>query len=265
MTDENYYDNILNWKVPIGTFPCWVISENDRLISLKQNKPFYDYSPSCYFKLTQRLDNNFLQGYLGHKDFGGEFHEDILSSYTYFQEYQKRLPVYFSFDRVTLYRLIEILPTKPLTFHLRRVDSPKAIVLNKAFMLMPFKDEKLNAFYRDNIKNFLSQEMQIQIFRADDFNDNDIIINTIYNQIEQSEFIIADTTLTNKNVFYEFGYAAAKEKEIITIQNTVIEKGLFFDRTHIRAIFYTDDNIPEFQKQLKNTIIAIRKKVSAKN
>jgi hypothetical protein len=264
--DSLKFDNILGWKVPKGTMPCWVLSDNDRLLSIKEKKPFYDYSPSCYFQITKRFDNNFLEGRLGHSSYHGErFHENILDNYTYFSDYQNRKPVYFSFDRVSLYRLIEIVPCTPLKFILKRVDSPKAITSNQAFMIMPFKFEELNSFYKSYIKDYLNSELQIDIYRADDFNDNDIIIETIYNQIEQSEFIIADTSHPNKNVFFEFGYAAAKDKEIITIQNTEIEQNLFFDRVHIRTIFYSSDKIEAFQNQLKNTIIAIREKVASKN
>ena len=264
MTNDNY-DKKLGWEVPKGTFPCWVISDNDRLTSLKQNKPFYDYRPSCYFKVTKQLDNNFVEGFLGHNSYNGDFHDNIVSSYTYFDEYQKRLNVYFSFDRVTIYRLITIHPTSPLTFVLKRVDSPKAIKPNRAFMIMPFKYDDLNELYEKHIKDFLLKEMQIQILRADDFNGNDIIVETIYNQIDEAEFIIADTSHPNKNVFYEFGYAAAKEKEIITIQNTDIDESLFFDRVHIRAVLYSLKIIPDFLRQLKNTINACRVKVSAKS
>ena len=264
--DSLKFDNILGWKVLKGSLPCWVLSDSDRVSSIIENKPFYDYSPSCYFQITQRLDNNFIEGNLGHSSYNGErFHENILTNYTYFSDYQNRKPVYFSFDRVSLYRLIEIIPNNPLKFILKRIDSPKATTPNQAFMIMPFKFEELNSFYKSYIKDFLKSELLINIYRADDFNDNDIIIETIYNQIEQSEFIITDTSHPNKNVFFEFGYAAAKDKEIITIQNTEIEQNLFFDRVHIRAIFYSFDNIDAFQNQLKNTIIAIREKVASKN
>ena len=107
--------------------------------------------------------------------------------------------------------------------------------------------------------------MNIQVLRADDFSGNDIIIDTIYNQIDLAEFVIVDTSYENKNAFYEFGYAAAKEKEIITVQNTDIEKSLFFDRVHIRAILYSLENIKNFKKQLKNSVEAIREKLTAKN
>lgn len=261
------FHKILGWDIPEGTLPCWYISDSDRLTSLQINKPFgNDYKPTCYFQVVQHIDNNFIHGYLGHNSPGGEyFHENIAKSYTYFEEHEKRQPVYFSLDQVTLYRLIEIIPTKPLTVVLKRVDNPKAINVGEAFMIMPFKFDELNDFYKSSIKEYLKSELKINILRADDFNDNDIIIDKIYNQIEQAEFIIADTSHPNKNVFFEFGYAAAKDKEIIAIQNTEIEQSLFFDKVHIQTISYSLDKIDDFQKQLKNTIIAIREKLASKN
>jgi hypothetical protein len=259
------YSKISGWEVPTDTLPCWYISETERIRSLQEKKSFYDYRPSCYFKIVKRLENNFIEGHLGHNSFDGLFHSNITSTYTYFENYEKRIPVYFSFDRVTLYKLIEILPGRVLTFTLKRIDNPKAIQNNMAFMIMPFGDIALNQFYLKNIKPFLKKELSIDIYRADDINGNDIIIDTIYQRIEESEFIVAETSKCNKNVFYEFGYAAAKEKEIITIQDEKIEKQLFFDRTHIRAIFYSRNKIKAFQERLKNDITSIRQKIESKN
>ena len=134
-------------------------------------------------------------------------------------------------------------------------------------MIMPFRHAELNTLYKDHIKDFLlnDEELKIEIFRADDFNGNDIVIETIYNQLEQSEFVIADISHSNKNVFYELGWATAMNKEVITIQNKDIEENIFFDRAHIRTRLYSLDNISELQRQLKNDIIAIRDKLLAKN
>ncbi len=233
-----------------------------KLLSNKQ--PFANYKPHLYFKPTNRLDNNFIEGYLGHTDFNENYHYTIDTAIDYFKNYEARTPVYFSFDRVTLYRLIEIHPTKPLTFILKRIDNLKIISRDTASMIMPFRPENLNAFYQKHIKKFLIEEanLKIKIYRADDFNDNDIIIETIYNQIEKAEFIIADITHPNKNVFYELGWAAASGKEIITIHDKEMSENIFFDRNHIRSILFSQKNIPEFHMQLKNTIISISTRFS---
>jgi hypothetical protein len=255
----------MGWETPNDTFPCWVVTEGEMIDAFRNNAPFPDSMPHCFFKLTQRLDNNYIQGCLRHS-LERDFHTTINSSTKYFIDLQLRIPVYFTFDRVTIYRLVEILPSHPLSFIFRRIDQPQKIIRNKAFMIMPIgKDPIAEQFYLNNVKFYLKTLLGIDIYRADDFNGNDIIIDTIYKQIEESEFIIAETSEPNKNVFYEFGWAASKDKEIITIQNEKVEKHLFFDRTHIRAIFYSADRVQEFQETLKNTVIAIRQKIDSKN
>jgi len=128
-------------------------------------------------------------------------------------------------------------------------------------MIMPFHKNDIGKFYFENIKPFLVDNMKIDIYRADDFKDNDIIVHTIYKLIEESEFIIADTTHENKNVFYEIGYASAIGKEIIIIQNRKTEQKLFFDRAHIRAIMYEPNDIETFHFELKSTIESIRDRI----
>lgn len=254
----------LGWDVPLETIPCWVVSDEAKINAINNSSPFQDCRPHTYFKPTKRLDNNFIQGYL-QNSMENDFHRIISPGITYFDNYLRRKSSYFTLDRVTIYKLVEIIPSNPLTFILRRIDNPQNITRNKAFMMMPFGSPELNKFYQENIKSFLKNELYIDINRADDFNGNDIIIDTIYKQIEESEFIIADTSEPNKNVFYEFGWSASKDKEIITIQNEKIEKQLFFDRAHIRTIFYSFDRIENFKKILKNTIIAIRQKIDSRN
>jgi len=46
---------------PSDVFSCWVISEDKQISAFKENKPFSDYSPDCYFKLVEHIDNNFIQ------------------------------------------------------------------------------------------------------------------------------------------------------------------------------------------------------------
>ncbi len=247
---------------PKDSFSCWVISEDKRISALRLNKPFSEYNPDCYFKLVERIDNNFIQGFLGNTSDINVYHESIVPRFDYFNKYESRESVYFSFDNISLYKLIEIHPSNPLSFILKRIDKLVPINQNKVFIIMPFKSQELNLFYQKYIKDFLFREMKIETFRADDFSGNDIIIDTIYNQIEHSEFIIADTSFENKNAFFELGYAVAKEKEVITIQDKNVEQSLFFDRAHIRAILYSKNDIEDFQQQLKNSILAIRDKLS---
>lgn len=251
--EESGYEN------PTDVIECWYVDESTRNQAMKNQKPFCENSSTSeYFKITKRLDNSFIEGYLGRKDAEFNFFDNTISTLTYFIDYDNRKKIYFTFDKVSLYQVMEIIPEKPLRFIMKRIDNLKAFKKNQAFMIMPFHSDKLDKFYNDNIKSFLKDKMSIDIYRADDFRDNDIIVQTIYTLIEESEFIIADTTLENKNSFYELGYASAIGKEIITIQNKPTEQKLFFDRAHIRAILYDPKDIKSFIFDLESTIKSIR-------
>ena len=183
------------------------------------------------------------------------------SELEYFISYRERKKVYFTFDKIALYEVIEIIPENPLRLILRRVNDNKSFKNNQAFMIMPFHNESLDKLFFKNILPFLKDNLGITIYRADDFRDNDIIIETIHKVIEESEFIIAETTKDNKNSFYELGYASAMGKEIIMIQDKSEEQKLFFDRAHIRTIMYDINNIETFHFDLKSTIASIRNRL----
>jgi hypothetical protein len=110
--------------------------------------------------------------------------------------------------------------------------------INKAtcFVLMPF-DTKFNEIY-DVIKGTLqSEELNIICNRADDFHQPHII-ETILKNIVRSEFIVADLTGTNANVFYELGLAHCVkdiDKVIILTQDM---KYVPLDLRQFRCIVY---------------------------
>jgi len=255
---SKYFWVHIGYEYPKNVLPCWYVDEAERLESIKHQKQFCDHNTSEYFYLANRIDNTFIEGYIGRADYESTFLERINSVLTYFDAYNKRKPIYFTFDKITLYQVVEILPENPLRFILKRIDNIKPFKKNQAFMIMPFRKKELGKLYFNQIKPFLKNNLQIEIVRADDFRDNDIIIQTIYTLIEESEFIIADTTFENKNSFYELGYASALGKEIITIQNRNAKQKLFFDRAHIRAILYDLNDMETFYFDLESTIKSIR-------
>lgn len=256
---ENRFWVKIGYDNPKDILPCWYISDRDRIEAIKNQKPFSEpYKASEYFKISKRIDSIHIEGYLGRYDKDYTFHEKMESQYTYFADFLSRQKIYFTFDKISLYQVLEIFPEKPLKFILKRIDNPKNFKANQAFMIMPFHNEALDKFYFDNIKGYLKNQLNIDIYRADDFRDNDIIVQTIYSLIEESEFIIADTTIENKNAFYELGYASAIGKEIITIQDKSAEQRLFFDRAHIRTIMYNTTDIETFHFDLSATIKSIR-------
>ncbi|MGR3310050.1 MAG: hypothetical protein ACUZ77_04680 [Candidatus Brocadiales bacterium] len=181
--------------------------------------------------------------------------------YGYFKDYQAKKAGVFTFDGATFYKILDYIFTvdNRVEVNLLRIREIYGYRPNTGFMLMPFKDPSLKDFYEVHIKNFLKSEMKIEILRADDFCDNDVIIDTIYSQIENAEFVIAEISAPNKNVFYELGYADAKQKDIIAILRPGKTPD-FFDRAHIRWIGYDIKDPQPFKERLAETIKTIRNK-----
>lgn len=243
---------------PDNVLELWYVDEAERNKAITSRKPFCEpYKTDTYFRIVKRIDSSFIEGFIGHKDYLLEFFAEMPTHYSYFSDYLSRRKIYFSFDKITLFQVTEIIKDNPLRLILKRLDTLPTFEANTAFMIMPFKDDKLNEFYENNIRKHLKDTMNIDVYTAANFTDNDIIIETIYKRIEQSEFIIAETTKDNKNVFYELGYAVAKEREVITIQNEE-EKTFFFDRAHVRSITYSVENLARFKENLIATINTIR-------
>jgi nucleoside 2-deoxyribosyltransferase len=74
--------------------------------------------------------------------------------------------------------------------------------------------------------------------RADESFVTETIVEKIKEQISRADLIIADLTGKNPNVFYEVGYAAALNKKLIQLAQSVAD--LPFDVKHLRTFAYSD-------------------------
>jgi hypothetical protein len=128
-------------------------------------------------------------------------------------------------------------------------------VINRAscFVLMPFS-KKFDPVYFA-IKDALTLEpLSIECKRADDFRKSHII-ETILNGISAAEYIIADLTAANANVFYELGLThSVKDIEtvIIIAQNM---KFVPFDLRQFRCIIYEQSvqGLTQLKTELEKT------------
>jgi len=110
--------------MPNNVVDCWILTENEVAIALRDKRPFCEYvNPYNYFFKIGKIDRATLEGYIGHRNAQEDFHEKILTNYTYFQDYNDRKKIYLTFDKSVLYQITDIYPSKPLLFTLQQITN----------------------------------------------------------------------------------------------------------------------------------------------
>jgi len=120
--------------------------------------------------------------------------------------------------------------------------------LAKAFVIMPFKSP-FNEFYEKIIKK-VCKDLNIEVKRGDEIISTNVVMQDIIQDINYSNFIIAEVSEINPNVYYELGYAHALNKPVILLAKK--DTKIPFDISPYRIIYY-DDNII-FKDELENKL-----------
>jgi CheY-like chemotaxis protein len=118
-----------------------------------------------------------------------------------------------------------------ISFQIKSIENG---LKGNVFCIMPFIDDLYDT-YLFGIKEPLNA-IGFNCFRIDERIFNDSIIEKIKESIMTSDYLIADLTNSNPNVFYEVGFAHALGKNVILIANSTND--LKFDLQHIRTIIY---------------------------
>lgn len=122
---------------------------------------------------------------------------------------------------------------------------------NRCFILMPFERE-LNIVY-GHIKETLTNEGFI-CNRADDISGGTPIISKILNEIMRAQYIIADITNCNPNVFYELGISHCfKDAGNVIMLKRKGSKSPF-DINHLTYIEYNQENLILLTSNILKTI-----------
>ncbi len=103
-----------------------------------------------------------------------------------------------------------------------------------AFVLMPFETDFAD-IYKLGIQA-AATECGVVAERVDEQTFSETILERIYRQIDNADFIIADMTGRNPNVFYEVGYAHARGKLCTLLTQSADD--IPFDLRHHRHIIY---------------------------
>jgi nucleoside 2-deoxyribosyltransferase len=135
---------------------------------------------------------------------------------------------------------------------------------------MPF-DKSFDDIYKMGIKETAAQ-LDIVAERVDEQIFQEGILERIYRQIDAADIIIADMSGQNPNVFYEVGYAHAKEKICLLLTSNT--EDIPFDLKHHRHIVYGNsisnlrdmltDELSWAKQQIENVKVS-RIKVNLKN
>ena len=117
-----------------------------------------------------------------------------------------------------------------------------------AFVLMPFSSD-FDDIYRLGIKE-PAATLGIRAERVDEQLFTEGILDRIYRQIDAADIIVADTSGKNPNVFYELGYAHAKDKLCLLLTRDAVD--IPFDLKDRRHIVYGDSIQLLRQQMVKN-------------
>ena len=127
------------------------------------------------------------------------------------------------------------------------------------FVIMPFNKE-FDDIYKLGIKQ-AAKDCGVNAERLDEQLFGEGMLERIYRQIDVANFIIADLSDRNPNVFYELGYAHAKEKTCILLTREAID--IPFDLKHKRHIVY-GDSITYLKDELNKNIEWAKKEAVAR-
>jgi nucleoside 2-deoxyribosyltransferase len=127
-----------------------------------------------------------------------------------------------------------------------------------AFVLMPF-DAAFDDIYKLGIKE-TAEKLGIRAERVDEqIFHKENILERIYSQIDAADFIIADLTGRNPNVFYETGYAHAKGKLCLLLTSKADD--IPFDLKHHRHIIY-GDSIQNLRQALEKDLDWLKSEIA---
>ena len=116
--------------------------------------------------------------------------------------------------------------------------------------------EPFDSLYGEVIRP-VCEDLELDPYRADDVFRPGLILQDIISGLVESDVIIAEITPTNANVFYELGYAHARNTPTVLLARR--NGTLPFDISGHRVIFY-DDSIrgkPEVETALKRHLRSI--------
>ncbi len=123
-----------------------------------------------------------------------------------------------------------------------------------AFILMPFENT-YDDIYSLGIKH-VAEANDVLAERVDEQNFSETILERIYRQIDSCDFVIAEMTGRNPNVFYEVGYAHAKGKLCALVTQSADD--IPFDLKHHTHVVY-NGSVKDLREKLSPKVEWLKK------
>lgn len=123
------------------------------------------------------------------------------------------------------------------------------------FLVMPFSTD-----WSDGVTHAMRnvcRDLDIWALRGDDIFRPTDILDDIWNGIMQADFVIADITGNNANVFYELGMAHAIGKPVIILAQD--DKTVPFDLKTRRILIYDVKDFKKLEDELRDCVIELMK------
>jgi hypothetical protein len=133
------------------------------------------------------------------------------------------------------------------------------IVKPFAFVLMPF-EKAFNDVYTSGIQ-LAAKASDVVAERVDEQKFSETILERIYRQIESADFIIAEMSGRNANVFYEVGYAHAKNKLCTLLASN--SGDIPFDLKHHRHLIY-DGSVTTLRNLLTQEFVWLKSELETR-
>ena len=113
------------------------------------------------------------------------------------------------------------------------------------FVILPFDAGKYEKRYDDLFKPALEQA-GLEAYRVDRDPAVEVPIESIEEGIRNATICLADITTNNPNVWYELGYAFARDRSVIMLCSDERDDGYPFDIQHRSVIEYRSDSPSDF-------------------
>ena len=132
------------------------------------------------------------------------------------------------------------------------------------FVIQPYDHGKFDKRYREIIKPAL-ESCGLRPYRVDEDFQVNVPILAIQDKISAASLIVAEITTDSPNVWFELGYALAKEKPLILICSDERSAKIPFDIRHRNIFRYQTGSASDFERFRQELESRIRAKMPARN